>query len=138
MKYKTIEPDEAPEATIKAIRRKVVKYGHKFELNTADCEIYRRGKFWIIEHDGDVIYYETHSENYPFFESAFHLMCPAKRADWKTVRELATFRQAIREATVQGTDYCDMLEEPLTLQTYREFMRFARAHDLQHHGSHTF
>ena len=139
MEYKIIEPDEDPKATMEWIKLKFVKYGHKFELNTADCEIYKRGKVWIVEHQGDILYYETHSDNYPFFESAFHYMNPAKWAKWKTVSELATFRQAIREATVQGTDYCDtILEEPLTYKTYRKFMRFARAHDLQHHGSHTF
>ncbi|MEI6138271.1 MAG: hypothetical protein WCP85_03355 [Mariniphaga sp.] len=139
MIYKTIEPGEATEATFKTILPKFVKYGYKHEVNAADCEIYKRGKVWIIEHSGDVLYYETHSDNYPFFESAFHYMNPAKWADWKTVGELVTFRQAIREATVQGTDYCDtILEEPLTHKTYRKFMRFARAHDLRHHGSHTF
>ncbi|MBW8334852.1 MAG: hypothetical protein K0M40_22740 [Prolixibacteraceae bacterium] len=111
----------------------------KHKLNAADCTIYMRGQVWIIEHENDLLYYETHSDNYPFFEMAFHYMNVQKRAAWKTVGELITFRQAIREATVQGTDYCEtILEEPLTTRIYKKFMRFARSHDLCHHGSHTF
>jgi hypothetical protein len=111
----------------------------KHKLNAAECEIYKRGQVWIVEHDGVILYYETHSEDYPFFEMAFHYMNVEKVRKWKTVGELITFRQAIREATVQGTDYVEtILEEPLTERTYRKFMKFARAHDLMHHGEYTF
>ncbi len=110
-----------------------------YNLNAADCRIYMRGKVWVIKFQEDIIYYETHSDNYPFFEAAFHVLNIEKRAKWKTVGTLITLRQAIREATVQGTDYREMLyEKPLTKETYKTFMRLARAHDLVHHGSHTF
>lgn len=111
----------------------------KHSLNAAECKIYKRGRVWVIEHDGVVLYYETHNEDYPFFEMAFHFMNVETVRKWKTVGELITFRQAIREATVQGTDYVEtILEEPLSEKIYRKFMRFARSHDLQHHGNHTF
>ncbi len=144
MKYQIINPDEKIEVTLEFVNANMKAFTPQFRhskrnLNTTDCNIYRRGKIWIIEHDGVILYNETHNENYPFFEMAFHFMDPSKSRKWKTVSELATFRQAIREATVQGTDYVEtILEEPLSERTYRKFMRFARAHDFVHHGGHTF
>jgi|SRR5665647_276965 len=139
MKYKIINPEEDLSTTIEFLESKHLSSGRKSKLNIADCKIYMRGQVWVVEHEKDVLYYETHSENYPFFEIACHYMITEKRAAWKTVDELTTFRQAIREATVQGTDYCEtILEEPLTTRIYQKFMRMARAHDLCHHGGHTF
>lgn len=144
MKYKIVNPKEDLGYTRELLNKRwsentTEAIQAKHNLNAADCKIYMRGQVWIIEHEGDILYYETHSENYPFFENVFHFMNVEKRAAWKTVGELITFRQAIREATVQGTDYCEtILEEPLTTRIYQKFMRFARAHDLYHHGSHTF
>ena len=138
MKYEVINPDEDIIVTRELLEGYYKDPLEKWKINAADCRIFMRGQVWIIEHEGEVLYYETHSEAYPFFENAFHYMNVEKRAKWKTLGELITFRNAIREATVQGTDYCDLLEEPLSEKTYREFMRFARAHDLIHHGSHTF
>ncbi|HZK94401.1 MAG TPA: hypothetical protein VFC67_09355 [Prolixibacteraceae bacterium] len=139
MKYQIVTPEEDLTRTLKMIEEmynpSIVISG----INTADCKIFKRGQVWIILHDGTILYYETHSEDYPFFETACHYMLTGKRAAWKTVDELITFRQAIREATVQGTDYCEtILQEPLTTRIYQEFMRMARAHDLCHHGCHTF
>lgn len=139
MKYKIINPEEDLITTRELLESRYISSGEKDKLNVDDCKIYMRGQVWVIEHENDVLYYETHSENYPFFEIACHYMLTEKRAKWKTVDELTTFRQAIREATVQGTDYCEtILEEPLTKRIYQKFMRFARTHDMGHHGCHTF
>jgi hypothetical protein len=144
MKYEVIYPDEALTVTSELITANRNAYTHeireaKHSLNAAACKIYMRGQVWIVEHDGIILYREVHSEEYPFFEMAFHYMNVEVVRKWKTVGELITFRQAIREATVQGTDYVEtIIEEPLTERTYRKFMRFARAHDFTHHGSHTF
>jgi hypothetical protein len=144
MKYEHIDPIEDLVYTRELLNKKwaektTEQRQEKQNINAADCRIYMRGQVWIIEHEGELLYYETHSESYPFFEMAFHYMNVEKRAKWKTVGELITFRQAIREATVQGTDYCEtILEEPLTTRIYQKFMKFARAHDLMHHGGHTF
>jgi len=139
MKYEIVNPDEAIEVTIEFINKVDINSKADAAINAADCRIYMRGKYWIIEKDGRILYHEFHNESYPFFETAFHYMNASKRAAWKTVGELITFRQAIREATVQGTDYRDtILEDPLTTRIYRKFMKFARAHDLMHHGGHTF
>jgi hypothetical protein len=144
MKYQVINPDEDLKITREYLNLNWNAYTSewrqkKHTLNAAECKIYKRGQVWVIEHDGVVLYTETHSEDYPFFEMAFHYMNVEVIRKWKTVGELMTFRQAIREATVQGTDYVDtILEEPLTERTYRKFMKFARAHDFCHHGGHTF
>jgi len=144
MKYKLINQDENSKVTIEFLELNWNAFTREFRqkkhsLNASECNIYMRGRVWVIEHDGVVLYYETHNEDYPFFEMAFHYMNVEAVRKWKTVGELITFRQAIREATVQGTDYIEtILEEPLSEKTYRKFMKFARAHDLQHHGSNTF
>lgn len=139
MEYEIINPAEELKITRALLEKHYISSPGTYAINAADCRIYMRGKVWVIEYKGDVLYYETHSETYPFFETAFHYMNVQKRAAWKTVGQLITFRQAIREATVQGTDYCEtILEEPLTIRIYQKFMRFARAHDLCHHGSQTF
>jgi hypothetical protein len=144
MKYKIYFPNEDLQVTREIIDLNWSAFTREFRqkkhgLNASECEIYKRGRVWVIEHDGVILYSETHNEDYPFFENAFHFMNVEVVRKWKTVEELITFRQAIREATVQGTDYVEtILEEPLTEKTYRKFMKFARAHDLHHHGSHTF
>lgn len=138
MKYEHISPNEILGKTRKICQQLYGPTESDYRLNAADCKIFMRGQVWIVSHEGNVLYYETHSEAYPFFENAFHYMNVEKRAVWKTVGELINFRNAIREATVQGTDCCDLLEEALTIKIYRTFMRMARAHDLIHHGMHTF
>ena len=144
MKYLIYNPDEDLTQTRELLDLNWTAFtmefrGKKHSLNVSECKVYMRGKVWVVEHEGVVLYYETHNENYPFFETAFHYFNAEIVRKWKTVGELITFRQAIREATVQGTDYVEtILEEPLTEKTYRKFMRFARAFDLVHHGSHTF
>ncbi len=138
MKFMILNPDEKWEDTMKVLELKRDNSIDRRKINTDDCEIYVRGERWVIEYEGKVIYDEYRSFEYPFFENALHFMNPSNRAVWKTVGELVTFRQAIREATVQGTDYCDMLYENISKRQYNEFMKLARAHDKVHHGSNTF
>jgi hypothetical protein len=138
MKFNIYHPDEKWEDTLKVLEAKRDNKIDTRKINANDCQIYVRGLRWIIEYNGKIIYDEHRSVEYPFFESALHFMNPANRAKWKTVAELATFRQAIREATVQGTDYCDMLRENISRRQYNEFMILAREHDAIHHGSNTF
>lgn len=138
MKYKILHPKEDPEETLQFVEAKRDKNIDCRKINAADCAIYLRGQRWVVEYNSKVLYDEHRSEHYPFFENALHFMNPSRRAKWKTVAELVKFRQAIREATVQGTDYCDMLYENISQKKYREFLVLARAHDVVHHGSHTF
>lgn len=144
MKYQVIKPDENLEVTQDFVSQNWDSFTpelrqEKHTINASECKIYMKGQVWIVQHDGVVLYSETHMEDYPFFEMALHYMNPGAVRKWKTAGELITFRHAIREATVQGTCYVEtILEEPLSERTYRKFMRFARAHDLVHHGEHTF
>jgi uridine phosphorylase len=58
---------------------------------------------------------------------------------WKTVRALITFRQAIRDASVQGYVVTeDYLYENISKVDYDTFLRVARKYDKMHHGSVTF
>lgn len=144
MKYQHIQPKEAIRDTLDIIHINwnivTDKYRERLsKKNAGECKIYMRGQYWIIEHEGIILYYEFHHKSYPFFEMAFHYMNPEEIEMWKTVDELITFRIAIREATVQGTDYVNsILKQPLTKEIYLQFMELARAHDLIHHGSNTF
>lgn len=142
MKYMTIAPSEDIVVTRAYLQARSTEAYNLKEINCAECDIYMRGQVWAVEYENKILYYETHVENYPFFENAFHYLNCEKYAKWKTVDTLITFRNAIREATVQGTDYCERFledeEKPLTKEMYREFMSYARAHDFIHHGSHTF
>ena len=111
MKYEIINSKEDLSYTRKLLNKKWdantrEARQEKYSLNAADCKIYMRGQVWIIEHENDILYFETHSDNYPFFEMAFHYMNVENRAAWKTVGELITFRQAIREATEIGRASC--------------------------------
>ena len=65
-------------------------------------------------------------------------MNPSKRADWKNLRELLSFRAVIREATVQRTEFCKILYVDISKQDYDEFMILAREQDRLHHGVNTF
>ena len=145
MQYLIINPEENHDYTIDFLDIKWnsqsdILRDSKKSLNAGECKIYMRGQVWIVEHDEMVLHYETHIEDYPFFEMAFHFMDVATFRKWKTVKELLTFRQAIREATVQGTSYVETFleEDSLTEKQYRKFLKFARAHDLVHHGVNTF
>lgn len=144
MKYITIFPEEKAADTIKQININYGAFTEKFRsekelLNTHDVEIIKRGQYWTILHDNVIIYHEWHNPNYPFFEDAIHFINPDKKKKWKTVRELMTFRQAIREATVQGyitTE--DYLYENIKKVDYDQFLRVARKYDKFHHGIVTF
>lgn len=138
MKYAIVNDGEDILATRKELEKRYSSSDELRQVNAADCEIYKRGQVWVIEHDGIVLYDEVHSKEYPFFENAFHYMNVAERADWKTVGNLIAFRQAIREDAVNGRGLSDMLEEPLTEKTFDGFMKLSRAADLAHHRQHTF
>ena len=144
MKYQFINKDEKLTDTINFLDIKWnsqsnIQRNSKKNLNVSECKIYMRGQVWIVEHDEIVLYYETHIKNYPYFEMAFHYMDVETYRKWKTVNELATFRQAIRESFAQGTNYFEVfITEPITEKKYRKFLKFARAHDLVHHGDNTF
>ena len=144
MKYKVIFPEEKATDTIKQIN---INYGafteklrsEKEKLNTSEVEIFKRGEYWLIVHDNVLIYHEWHNKNYPFFEDAIHFMNPDNIKKWKMVRTLITFRQAIREASVQGyitTE--DYLYEDISKVDYDTFLRVARKYDKIHHGQVTF
>lgn len=142
MTYKQLKPDESPNDTLKIIKDNYEVYSQRGqnlkELNAGDCEIIKRGQYWLVIHDNAIVHDERHNADYPYFEMALHSMNPSRVQSWKTVHELITFRQAIREATVQGTGYCGMLVENISKYKYDEFMALARAHDDAHHGSPTF
>lgn len=63
-----------------------------------------------------------------------------KPAKWKTLDKLISLRMGIRQTEVNGCGYVEAIleDEEMTLKLYQKFMRLARAHDIQHHGSPTF
>lgn len=142
MRYEVINPSEARLETLKIIEQSDTDFRcDKTQINAADCDIYLRGETWIIEYEGVIIYEEYRSERYPFFEQAIHYMNPSIKADWKTVSELTTFRNAIRETTVAtmfGGDLLEELYENITKEDYDQFMIGARDLDKMHHGVNTF
>lgn len=138
MKYAIINEGEEISVTREELEKRYSSLKELRTVNAADCQIYKRGQVWVIEHDGFVLYDEVHSEQYPFFENAFHYMNVAERANWKTVDNLISFRQAIREDAVNWRGLADMLEEPLTKKIFTEFMKLSRAADIVHHGQNTF
>jgi hypothetical protein len=89
VKYAIINEGEDISVTRKELEKRYSSTEELRELNAAECEIYKRGQVWVIEHDGIVIYDEVHSEQYPFFENAFHYMNVEQIEKWKTVRNLA-------------------------------------------------
>jgi hypothetical protein len=108
------------------------------KANLVDCKIYWRGEYLILEHD-DIIHYWD-SFPYCFLKQAVEFMELDKPAKWKTLDKLIAFRCAIRQTEVNWMGYVETLleGERMTLPLFRKFMRLSRAHDLQHHGSHTF
>ncbi len=144
MKYNVIFPDEKATDTIEKINLNYGAFTGKLRcekelLNTSAVKIIKRGEFWIVLHDNVILYHEWHNPDYPFFEDAIHYMNPDNFKKWKTVRELITFRQAIRESFVQGfiaTE--DYLYENIKKVDYDRFLRIARKYDKFHHGTITF
>lgn len=112
----------------------------KLERTTSlnECKIFWRGKYLILEHN-DIIYYWDFFP-YCFLKQAVELMELEKPAKWKTIDRLISLRMGIRQTEVNGCGYVDSIlkHERMALKLYNKFMRFARAQDLQHHGSHTF
>ena len=100
--------------------------------------VYWRGQYLIIEHNNMVHYWE-HQDGCYLREAAIFIDMD-KPAKWKTIEKLISLRMGIRQTEVNCCGYVEtILEgEKMTLELYRKFMRFARAQDLQHHGSHTF
>lgn len=137
MIYKTINQHEELSFTVRQLEKKYDCHNSE-SINTADCDIYKRGEFWVIEYQSKVLYYEYHHPDYPFFEMALHYMNPSKVARWKTVENLTCFRQTIREDAVNWRGLIDTIEEPLTLKQFSRFMAMAREDDFQHHGQYTF
>lgn len=107
------------------------------DILLSDCQIYQRGKFLIIEHEGK-IYYSEHAGIYCYLEDAIHFMNPDKPKKWKTLERLTTFRQAIRENYAQGMGLDDLLHENISFSTFKEFMKVSRVFDKRHHGQETF
>lgn len=137
MKYKHILPNEKLSKTVAVLEKALVEKDEEV-INTQDCVIYLRGQYWVISYENDIIYFEYHLEDYPFFENAFHLMNPEDYAPWKTVDNLLRFRRALREDAVSCRGFSDILEEPLTERAFSAFMTISRAADLIHHGQYTF
>ncbi len=106
--------------------------------NLNECKIFWRGKYLIIEHNDIIFYWD--SCPYCYLKQAVELMELEKQAKWKTIDRLISLRMGIRQTEVNGCGYVDSMlkHERMTLKLYNKFMRFARAQDFQHHGSHTF
>lgn len=109
------------------------------KTNLSACKIYWRGEYLVLEdYDGIIQYWDFFP--YCFLKQAIEYMQLDKSAKWKTLDKLIAFRQALRQTEVSLCGYVDALRNGyrLTLSLYKEFMKLARAQDLQHHGSHTF
>ncbi len=106
--------------------------------NLSECKIFWRGKYLILEHNDLVHYWDFFP--YCYLKQAVEFMELEKAAKWKTIDKLISLRDGIRQTEVNCCGYVEaILEgEKMTLKLYMKFMRFAKAQDLQHHGSHTF
>lgn len=153
MSYFKVEFEtEEPKETMKYIESKrnwnVEKQAYKISpeeenaiekttLLTKDI-VYWRGQYLIIEHNNMVHYWE-HQDGC-FLRDAAICIDMDKPAKWKTIDKLISLRMGIRQTEVNCCGYVEEILDAgkMTLQRYREFMRIARAQDLQHHGSHTF
>lgn len=152
MEYFQIEHEnEAPAETMKYIdaRRNWNTEKQEYRLseeqlkaarnaNLEGCEIYWRGEYLLLEHNGIVHYWDSFP--YCFLKQAVEFIEPEKPAKWKTLDNLIAFRMAIRQTEVNCCGYVDTLleGEKMTLKLFQKFMRLSRAQDLQHHGEHTF
>ena len=137
MQYKLINEHEPISITVKKLDR-AYKSTDAERINSFDCDIYRRGKYWLIQQGKDVLYYEYHSFNYPFFEMALYRMEPKAFGEWKTVSNLISFRQAIREDVINYRGLLNMITEKMTEDMFNAFMIKSREVDILHHGQHTF
>ena len=150
MKLQEIEPKEDLDATMKFIDAhrnwnvETQSYrdpeAENCKAPLTECELYKRGKYIILEHKGIVHYWELAETNYPYFQMAIDLMELEKPQKWKTLDKLISFRHAIRQTEVNLCGIVDAVFEdfPMTLERYNHFMKVARSQDYQHHGSHTF
>jgi hypothetical protein len=109
-------------------------------VKLADCKIYQRGQYIILECNGIVHYWEKADTHYPFFQMAIEFMDLDNLEDWKTAGKLVALRMGIRQTEVNGCGYVDeyLTGKKMTHNRYNTFMRTARKQDLEHHGSHTF
>jgi len=108
------------------------------KTNISECNIYWRGEYLIIEHEGIIHYWDSFP--YCFLKQAIEFMEPEKPAKWKTLGRLIDFRMGIRQTEVNLCGYVETIieGEEMSFPLYNKFMRFARSQDLQHHGDHTF
>lgn len=147
MEINHIHPDEPVEETMKFIEANrnwsVEKQAYKVpecKAQLSECNIYQRGMYLILEHNGIIHYWERISTNYPFFQMAIDFMEPDIPKKWKTCDRLIALREAIRQTEVNHCGYVeDILKgRTMTQVRYNLFMRLSRAQDLEHHGQHTF
>lgn len=106
--------------------------------NLSQCKVYWRGDYLIVEHNDMVHYWDSFP--YCYLKQAIEFMEPEKPAKWKTLDKLISLRMGIRQTEVNGCGYVNSILEgkKMTLTVYNKFMKLAREHDYQHHGSHTF
>lgn len=108
------------------------------KANLSDCQIYWRGEFLILEHDGIIHYWDSFP--YCFLKQAVEFMQIEQPEEWKTLDKLIDLRMGIRQTEVNGCGFVEdvLVGKKMTLTLFQKFMRLARSQDLQHHGSHTF
>jgi hypothetical protein len=148
MKIKEIKPTESVDETMEyindnrnwSVEKQSYKVSEDCKAELTECEIYKRGKYLILEHKGIVHYWEFADTNYPFFKMAIEFMEIDKSKKWKTLDKLISLRQAIRQTEVNWCGYVDevLTGNKMTLDRYNHFMELSRKQDFQHHGSHTF
>lgn len=150
MKLKIINLTEPTDVTLKFIEANrnwsVEKQAYKdptvenCKAELSECEIYQRGNYIIVQHEGIVHYWEHAQTNFPYLKIAIYYMEIDKPRKWKTLDRLIAMRMGIRQTEVNCCGYLDALfeEQTMTLGRYNQFMAVARAQDLAHHGVHTF
>lgn len=150
MKLKIINLNELIADTLKFIEANrnwsVEKQAYKnpaaenCKAELSECEIYQRGNYIIVQHDGIVHFWEHAQTNYPYLKIAIYYMEPDRSKKWKTLDKLIALRMGIRQTEANCCGYVeDVLEgKTMTLDRYNDFMALARAQDLAHHGAHTF
>ncbi|MCC5916778.1 MAG: hypothetical protein JJU02_05560, partial [Cryomorphaceae bacterium] len=105
--------------------------------NLSNCQIFWRGNYLIVEHNGFVHYWDSFP--YCYLKQAVEFMEIEKPAKWKTIDKLISLRMGIRQTEVNYCGYVDQyFGRKMTLKLYNLFMTLARAHDVNHHGSPTF
>ena len=109
------------------------------EVNLVECNIYQRGVYIVVEHAGIVYTWENTNSNYCYLDEALHNMNYIDAPErWKTLPALITFKQAIRENSVQAMGLEDIYNEGMTYHHYKDFLRLARQYDRAHHRHETF